>query len=1041
MKNKISQDVIDAINRIAPETLEAHGVITRARQGYICPFCGNGSGKDGTGISPLVVDSHVGWKCHKCGESFNNMKIFSRHYNLDKRNDFQRLVESICADFNISIDHDGLSFKPFFVVKHKGGIKMEKDKMTDQIVYNFINADLQADIQPLRAFVAAQGGLWRGLPIEILERFGCRYIAAWTPPKARAAQKYATPSPRMIIPANADGLHSNYLARLTCKLSDFDEATQKFVAEKQHAGTKTLFNSDALSADLILAFEGYIDAMSAEYAGFKAVAVGGADGYQLLVDAVAALEKKPRIIILFDPDTTGRKFAPKLQGALRKIGCKAVIRFISSDTNSKLDVNQILQENGVDYLGQDLFSIEQDALKEIETLPAENFLPFVKENSATQIADDMKRDLNDAIIWLKSLTPETFTVADARDKCRSVALAAVFGFHNDVENFFDTLKTAKKLARKRLKENDDAEFTQKLPDTERLKLSALAEGVNVDFIRRTIDRKITAVTKEHDEYLRQVKVQTKRAEFEQRRAEKAARVIEAKSRLDELRAMEPSPERNAEMIQLIRDSCDWHCNRQGVPEYVKATAANIDKIFTLDPNIDGLFGYDQFQQADVFLRPPIWNSEAKKGDEWQDRDDAQLQLYLRRNYGEFTNKDLTLTAVTSYSDARRFHEVKEFFKALPKWDGKPRVKNLFVKFLGAEDSDFTHEVTLNVLTAAVARIFHPGCDYQLAPILLGEQGIGKSYCLSRLFGKWYGSLVDDVGDPHAIDAIQKLWGVEIKEMAAMKKDIDANKRFIDSAKDTRRQAYARRATTVPRHCVFLITTNNKMCLTDMTGNRRYPIIVCNNKARHYVEGLTDDYIKQIWAEVYAHYNDLFKDGFDDRLLELSKDAQIKSDEIAEEYLRDDGMESEIRAHLETKIPPLIIWYLLSREERRKFFSDGSRIQIEHADLEARFKNRAGKKYDTKLAEFEKACEVKEGIVRKFTDRDDRWQFVFYGAEERQHICAVEIYNECFGNDKRKSPTRINEILNRIDNWKLGAGISKADPAYLRQRKVFYRNEN
>ena len=108
----------------------------------------------------------------------------------------------------------------------------------------------------------------------------------------------------------------------------------------------------------------------------------------------------------------------------------------------------------------------------------------------------------------------------------------------------------------------------------------------------------------------------------------------------------------------------------------------------------------------------------------------------------------------------------------------------------------------------------------------------------------------------------------------MKKDIDANKRFIDSAKDTRRQAYDRRATTIPRHCVFFITTNNKMCLTDMTGNRRYPIIVCHNKPRQYVEGLTNQYIQQVWAEVFAHYNTLFKDGFDERKLVLS--AILKS---------------------------------------------------------------------------------------------------------------------------------------------------------------------
>ena len=511
--------------------------------------------------------------------------------------------------------------------------------------------------------------------------------------------------------------------------------------------------------------------------------------------------------------------------------------------------------------------------------------------------------------------------------------------------------------------------------------------------------------------------------------------------------MPPSLERDAEMIELIRDSCDWHCNRQGFKESVKATAANVNKIFTYDPNLDGLIGYDEFQQADVFLKAPTW-SNAKKGDEWTDRDDSQLQMYLRETYTEFTNEKLTFHAITKYSDAHRFHEIKDFFCSLPKWDGKPRAKKLFVKFLGADDISYVHEVTMNILTAAIARIFHPGCDYQLAPILLGEQGIGKSYLLGKLFGKWYGSLVDDVSDPHAIDAIQKLWGVEIKEMAAMKKDVDANKRFIDSAKDTRRQAYARRATTIPRHCVFLITTNNKMCLTDMTGNRRYPIIVCHNKARHFVEGLTDEYIQQVWAEVFAHYQELFADGFDEKKLALSRDAQILSDEIAEDYLRDDGMESEIRAYLDIKILPLILWYLLTREERRKFIAEGRLVIIDAlSEFNHRRRARGGKdaivQRDVDLISSCLAPAQNKHwlrIERKTIQGNAVDEYILYGSELREHICAVEIYNECFGNDRRKSPTRINEILNRIEGWNLGARIQKADPAYPDQKKVFYRDK-
>ena len=282
----------------------------------------------------------------------------------------------------------------------------------------------------------------------------------------------------------------------------------------------------------------------------------------------------------------------------------------------------------------------------------------------------------------------------------------------------------------------------------------------------------------------------------------------------------------------------------------------------------------------------------------------------------------------------------------------------------------------------------------------------------------------------------------------MKKDIDANKRFIDSAKDTRRQAYDRRATTIPRHCVFFITTNNKMCLTDMTGNRRYPIIVCHNKPRQYVEGLTNQYIQQVWAEVFAHYNKLFKDGFDERKLVLSRDSQIQSDEIAEDYLRDDGMESEIRSYLDTKILSLILWFLLTRAERREFIKNGRLVMIDALSEFTHRRRARGGRTDTVQRDVDLITSCLSPEQNKHWLRIETIQmngrpvdqYTLYGSELRQHICAVEIYNECFGNDKRKSPTRINEILNRIIGWHLGARITRTDPAYLDQKKVFYRNE-
>lgn len=364
---KISDRTIDEINKLSPDDLSAHGVLNLVdgkTNEYVCPNCNNGAGQDATGIKFKDFGSHVGGKCQRCGEKFNPMKICAVAYGLSANYDFQALVEKICDNFNIPLTYD--DDKPIeWTKKTKPTAKAPKPTAakptTDPKELELIHADLAADENTLIEFVDQCGGFWRGLPTDLLIKFGCRYIPNWTSPKSRAAKKFSTPTPRIIIPCSND----NYLARLTCSLDDFDEAAQKFIKPKQHAGQKTLFNTDALRNDIAFVVEGEVDAMTIELAGFHACAVGGADSYKLLVDAVKCLEKKIRIIILFDPDDTGRKFAPILQTALLDVGCSSTFKFLTDD-DSKLDVNEILTTQGLDDLRGILQSIFDDAQSDFE---------------------------------------------------------------------------------------------------------------------------------------------------------------------------------------------------------------------------------------------------------------------------------------------------------------------------------------------------------------------------------------------------------------------------------------------------------------------------------------------------------------------------------------------------------------------------------------------------------------------------------------------------------------------------------------------------
>lgn len=899
----VSQFTVSEVKKLSADELVAHGAL-RLVEGkadeYICPICGNGEGSDGTGIKPNpTATEHTGWKCHKCGEKFDNIRILAEYYGLNAKTDFKEICQRACDEFVIS-----------YVEKHSSANAHQNkapEKISPKILHSeigVINSQLATGEAELKNFIDKQGGTWRGLPFELLRKKGCRFIKRWIHPKVLAkhpdAQNWAVTSPRMLIPASTNYNAANYLARLTVPIKTFtaDEIKRGRLEEKAHAGKKTLFNADLLSnTDLVICVEGYIDAMSLEFAGFNAVALGGADSYQLLVSTVAAMERKPKILILLDSDDAGRKHAPILKKALKKIGCTSATRFLSSDADSKLDANQILVEQG------------KDALKEI----------------IGNLIEDAQNDFN------------------------------------------------------------------------------------------AFEKKIASVATDGD--------------------------------------TEPAPmnDDTEDIIAEIREMCSWKTDRKGNRTSINSTFANIKLIFERDPNLKGLVGFDQFTGENVFLKKAPWHEDDKSGEKWTDADDAQLRLYLRENYAELKEKQLIEDAVIRFSKSYSFNAVKKFYESLPTWDGTKRAETLFVKFLGAEDSEYTREATMKWLTGAVARVYHPGCDFQWALVLQGAQRIGKSKLLKMLGGAegvnpdgyhWHVALKDSVDDSHAVDALQRGGIMEIEEFSAARKaDINALKAFISANEDTRRFSYDKHASTRKRHGVFAVTCNDDQFLRDPTGNARFWIIKCTQEKFKRAPGMTPEYIRQVLAEVYVHYNELFKDGFDEALLKPSEALEFRAEEIAEQYLQDDGMTTEIKAFLDKKLPPKIIWHLLSKEERREFFSDGGKIQIEQADIEARFKNSAGKRAEELQPEFDEACRVKAGFVRQFAGRDGNWQLVFYGAEPREHICAAEIFNEGFGTgDKRKAMYRINEILSNLDGWHLGARLQKADPEYREQRKPYYRDK-
>lgn len=178
---------------------------------------------------------------------------------------------------------------------------------------------------------------------------------------------------------------------------------------------------------------------------------------------------------------------------------------------------------------------------------------------------------------------------------------------------------------------------------------------------------------------------------------------------------------------------DWAKNleykRDGT---LKATIDNIRLIMEHDPQLCRTVGHNVFAHRYELLRDLHWRG-IDKGAYWSDADDSALRHYLERVY-DISHTGKTMDAMSVIVEQNRFNPVKEYLDGLV-WDGIERLDTLLINYFGAEDHEYTRAVTRKTMCAAVARILNPGCKFDFMLLLIGKQGLGKSYYLKKMGGR------------------------------------------------------------------------------------------------------------------------------------------------------------------------------------------------------------------------------------------------------------------------------------------------------------------
>ena len=283
------------LNGLLKERIEAGEILGHDRQGkgFICPKCGNGTGRSGNGLHFKTGELLL--KCFSCGEAFDPLGALQVSEGLP---DFSSTLERACQITGFRPSESPAPKKsngkgpqsPESVGGHnQATIKPKTPHKAPEVDYSgyFEECFARNDGEYLKS---------RGISEEVQISHKIGYDPKWENPTSPKDPRL----PRLIIPTS----RTSYVARKAGPVSPtFDDRIRK-------AGGLHLLNEETLNdgADSRPCFivEGEIDALSLEEIGQRALALGGTSGKDRLLDLLKGATTPPVLILALDNDGPGK---------------------------------------------------------------------------------------------------------------------------------------------------------------------------------------------------------------------------------------------------------------------------------------------------------------------------------------------------------------------------------------------------------------------------------------------------------------------------------------------------------------------------------------------------------------------------------------------------------------------------------------------------------------------------------------------------------------------------------------------------------------
>ncbi len=301
----------------------------------------------------------------------------------------------------------------------------------------------------------------------------------------------------------------------------------------------------------------------------------------------------------------------------------------------------------------------------------------------------------------------------------------------------------------------------------------------------------------------------------------------------------------------VAGSDDWRkrllwgpLDKDGNPSGLRQTGSNVEVILANAPEFKGHLRFNAMTRDIEVSGGPL------QGVPMASLDVALKNWLAHSEFRLFISSFDVREQVLAVARQQEYDPLRDWLEGL-KWDGSDRVSDFFANYLSAEGSTrYLQAISRCFLISCIARASAPGCEVHTAPILVGEQGCGKSRSLKALGQPFFTDSKINFADKDSQLLIAGHWIVELAELAGWKAiDNETVKAFISRSEDKFRPPYGRAPEAFKRRCVFVGTTNEVEMLTDQTGNRRWwPVKV----GKINVERIAKDR-DQIFAQALAMF--------------------------------------------------------------------------------------------------------------------------------------------------------------------------------------------